>query len=256
MTRQGASNDTVGSVETMFAIVERLQELDGAGVSELASDLGFAKSTVHRHLATLEGMEYVVKKGDVYYVGLRFLDLGEYTRNRKLAYKMAGEKVSELAVETEERAQFIVEEHGKAVFIHRDTGDRAVLTDPGIGKRIPLHATAAGKAILAHLSDDELSRIIERRGLPKVTEYTITDEEALHEELENCRARGYSYNKQENLIGLHAVGVPVKDASGGVLGSLSISGPSHRLKGEWFERELPNLLLGSANELELNINYS
>lgn len=246
----------VKTVQTAFDILEYLKEKDGETLTGLATQFDLAKSTIHRHLSTLEQREYVVKEGDIYYPSLQFLDFGEYTRNRNEAYLMAKAKVQELADETSERAQFIVEEHGHAVYVHRASGDHAVQTDPGIGKRIALHATAAGKAILAQLPTEQVNRIIERRGLPAVTEETVTDQEKLFSELEEIRNRGYSFNNQENVDGLRAVGVPVNDPNDRVIGALSVSGPTHRLTKDLFQEELPTLLLGTANELELNIAYA
>ena len=245
----------VRSADTMFDIVEYIQRTEGVTISEVASDLKYAKSTIHRHLTTLERRGYVVKE-DGYYLSLRFLGLGEQARNRRDAYQLAKEKVEQLADITDERAQFLVEEHGKAVYTHRSHGKHAVRTDPGIGKRIPMHATATGKAIMAAMSPKELSRVIEQMSLEAVTDKTITDLDELHAELERIREQGYAFNREENLAGLHAVGVPVEDPEDGVIGALSVSGPSHRLTGDWFEKELPNLLLGTANELELNIPYT
>ncbi|MEE6209903.1 IclR family transcriptional regulator [Salarchaeum sp. III] len=247
--------DSVGSVETLFDIVEHIHQAGGVTVSGAASELDYAKSTVHRHLATLEQRGYVVSDGG-YYVGLRFLELGEDARNRRRGYQLAKEKVEELAEETDERAQFLVEEHGEAVYIHRALGSRAVRTDPGIGKRIPLHSTASGKAMLAAMPPETVSRIIEQMGVTEVTSETVTDEDELRRELDEIRERGYAFNREENLDGLHAVGVPVRNPDGGVIGGLSVSGPSHRFTGERFEDELPTLLLGTANELELNIAHS
>jgi len=247
--------DLVGSVETVFDIVEYLYQREGATISEVAAELDYAKSTVHRHLTTLAHRGYVVQY-EGYYVGLRFLELGQQARTRRHAYQLARRKVNELAAETDERAQFLVEEHGEAVYVHRAFGDHAVRTDPGIGKRIPLHATASGKAILAAMPSAELSRIIERASFGAITSETITDPNELYEELEDIRERGYAFNREENLDGLHAVGVPITGSDEGVIGGLSVSGPSHRLTGEWFKDELPSLLLGTANELELNITHS
>ncbi|MFC5973559.1 IclR family transcriptional regulator [Halomarina salina] len=253
-TRPGGV-DTVSSAETLFEIVEYISEAEGQTVSEIASNLDYAKSTVHRHLTTLEQCGYVVRDGG-YYVGLRFLELGQQARNRHRAYRLARDKVDELAAETDERAQFIVEEHGEAVYIHRTFGAHAVRTDPGIGKRIPLHATSAGKAILASMTDERRSRIIEQTAFDAITGETITDPEELDEELARITERGYAFNRQENVDGLHAVGVPVTGPDDTIIGALSVSGPSHRLTGDWFENELPALLLGAANELELNIAYA
>jgi len=98
--------------------------------------------------------------------------------------------------------------------------------------------------------------VIERADFEPITEHTITDPGRLLEELETVRERGYSFNRQENLEGLHAVGVAVTGPENGVVRALIVSGPTHRLDGDWLQDELPSLLLGTANELELNIAHS
>lgn len=256
MTSTNAPENSVSTVDTTFDILEILLACNGASLTELARELDLAKSTVHRHLQTLHHRKYVVREDNNYHVSFRFLEFGKHTQNRKKGYHMAKEKVEELAIETDERAQFIIEEHGQAVYVHREMGSHAVQTDPGIGKRIPLYATSAGKAILTHLPDERVEEIFEQNGLLAMTEHTKTDREELFEEFEHIRERGYSVNKQENVEGLHAIGAPVRDGKGDILGALSVSGPTHRMNGEWFKEELPNLLLGTANELELNIAHS
>lgn len=256
MEKQESERGQLKTPKTAFRIIEAIERLDGAGVTELAIDLDLAKSTIHRHLSTLEDIEYLVCEGDTYYVSLKFLQLGEYSRNRKNAYSLARPKLRELAEETGERAQFIVEEHGLAVYVHRKSGPRAVETDSGIGKRVALHATAAGKAILAHMDDERVNTIIKDRGLPALTAYTITERSSLFEELDTVRERGFSVNDQESTDGLRAIGVPVRGSDDDIIGALSVSGPTHRIKGEIYEQTIPRLLLGTANELELNIAYS
>ncbi len=246
---------TVNASRTLLEILEALRDLDGAGVTELATHLDMAKSSVHRHLATLEEMEYVTNDDGTYAIGFKFLRLGEHTRTSHDAYRMAKPTVAQLAEETNERSQFIVEEHGKGVFIHRRTGEYAVRTNTNIGKRIYLHATGAGKAILAHLPPNRIEDVIERIGLPARTDHTITDPDELYDELETIRERGYAFNKEEGMHGLRTVGVPVFDPDGAVFGALSVSGPSYRMRGERFNEEIPNMLLGKANELELKIEF-
>lgn len=247
---------TVQASETTFTILERLKEADGMQLTELADDLDMAKSTVHRYLQTLLGRNYLIKEGDEYHVSLSFLDLGEHARNRKEGYRMAKAKVAELADETQERAQFIVEEHGQAVYVHRKAGSHAVHTDPGIGKRTHLHATSAGKAIMAEWTDERINEYVDEHGLPSLTDNTIIDGEALLDEIDDIRERGYSENHEENIEGLCAVGAAVCNADGEVLGAFSVSGPTNRLTDEWFEQRLPDMLMGFANEIELNLQYS
>lgn len=247
---------TVAAVETTFDVLEALKEEDGMRLTELAEELEMAKSTVHRYLQTLLADRYVVKEGDTYRVSLRFLDLGEHARNRDECYRMAKQKVAELATETDERAQFIVEEHGQAVYVHRKAGNHAVQTDPGIGKRIDLHATSAGKAIISEWSDAKIREFADTWGLPSHTDETITDVDSLLAAAEATRERGYALNRGENIDGLRAIGVAVCGPDGQPIGALSVSGPTNRMKGEWFEQDLPDMLLGFTNEMELNLRYS
>ncbi|WP_323173323.1 IclR family transcriptional regulator [Natrialba sp. PRR66] len=247
---------TVKATGTAFDIIETLAREDGGRVTEIASELGFAKSTVHRHLATLEELEYVVKEDGEYRISFRFLKLGERTRKRTETYQMARDKVDKIADQTDERAQFVIEEHGKAVYVFGATGEHAVHTNSEIGKYRPLQSMAAGKAILAFLPEARVEEIIDRHGLPALTENTITDEDELYAELEEIRKRGYSINNQETIPGLRAIGVPIECPDGGVFGAFSVSGPTHRVRGERLEELIPNILLGTANELELDMKYS
>ncbi|WP_255197799.1 IclR family transcriptional regulator [Halorarius litoreus] len=256
MGSTNASAGTVKSAVTLLTVVEGLRELDGARVTELADHLDIGKSTVHRHLSTLEAHEYVVKEGDEYHLGLRLLGLGEYVRERSPVYAMARPIVDQLAEETEERALFMTEEHGRAIYLYRGVGAHAVRTNSTTGTRRYLHTIAGGKAMLAHLPEERVDAIIDRWGLPAETENTVTDREALAAELERIRERGVAFNREECIQGLQAVAAPVLGPDGSVVGALSVSGPTHRMKGEWLEEEIPDLLLGSANELELNLEYA
>jgi len=254
-TEEEPHQDRVGAAQTVFEIVERVRSEDSPTLSDVAREVPYAKSTVFRHLQTLESLGLVVERSDGYQLGLRFLQLSQRACRSHPGYELAREKVTEIATETGERAQYIVEEHGEAVYLCRAVGARGVRTDPGIGSRIPLHSTAAGKAILAAMTAERAAAILEKQPLAARTDATITDEQYLFETLERGRERGYSLNREENVSGLNAVGVPVV-VGDTVVGALSVSGPSHRLTGDRLTSELPDYLLGAANELELNVEYA
>lgn len=250
------TTETLSTVERAFDIIHTLRDMEGARVTELASEMDMATSTAHKYLATLASENYVVKEGDEYHIGLQFLDLSTYAKNRKDGYRFSTQKVREIAEETGERAQFVVEEGGIGIYVHTEAiGTRAVLINRRTGIQRHLHSTAAGKAILAELPEQRVEDIISEHGLPAETEHTITDHDTLIEELDEIRERGIAYNDEESVEGLRAVGVPVQGPSGVPLGALSVSGPSNRLRGEVFREELPNVMLGYANEVELNIRY-
>lgn len=250
MDRQNAP-ETLATVETTISVLNTLRKLNGGRVTEVASHMNVPKSTVYRHLQTLYHHGYVAREGDEYKLGLLFLDVGEYTRHSVRGYMEAKPIVDRLASETGERCQFVVEQHGRGVYVYVTSphaeSDR---TDLRVGKRMFLHSTASGKSILANLPESQVERIIDRWGLPSQTPHTVTTKDALFETLEQVRERGFAFNRGGNVDGLRAVGVPILDGHEGVVGSLSISGPTYRMQGETFEQDLPNLLLDARETFE------
>jgi len=244
----------VHAVETACRILEALHERDsdGGGVSELAADLGVSKATVHSHLATLQDNEFVVKRGDRYHIGLKFVDFGEHAKGTVDIYDIATSEVDQIAEETGEVAQFMIEEHGRGVYLHKARGDKAIQTASYTGNRKALHCTALGKAILSELPRERVEEIIERYGLPAVTERTITDRDELFEELKRIRKENVAFDNEEVLQGLRCVATPIRHPKGHFQAAISISGPTSRLKGERFREEIPEIVQGAANVIEVN----
>jgi DNA-binding IclR family transcriptional regulator len=238
------------TTETSLAVVEALQKLDGARVTELADYLNTSKSTVHNHLSTLRKNGYVVLEGDEYNLGLQFANLGTYAQNRKSGYDTARELSEAVAESTGLESDFIVEENGRGVYLETEARSADQNLYPHVGDWMYLHSVAAGKAILAEYTDDQVEQIIDRWGLPKQTENTITDASELFAELETVREEGYAFNRGENNEGVRAVGTAVRDGDGTLLGAVSVSGPSYRMSGEWFEQNLPQLLVETVEEYE------
>ena len=253
MAKPTGERKTVNAVRTTFRIIRALQDLDGAGVTELANRVGVSKGTAYNHLATLEEEEYVVKDAeDTYHAGLRFLDIAHHVKNRFPISELVEKEVDQLAAKSGEMALFTVEEHGQGVCLHVAYGEGAVQTPLYVGHRGDLHNTAVGKAILAYKPPEEVEEIVERRGLPEVTENTITRKEWLLEELEEIRKRGIAFNREETIHGLVGVGAPIKSQDGTVAGALSIIGPTSRMNGDRLEQELPDMITRSVNIIEIN----
>ena len=245
----------VKTTTTSFKIIETLHELGGAGVTEIANRLDISKSSVYKHLKTLEEERYVIKgDNDMYYTGLRLLSLGVGARRRRKIYETAKPEIQRLAEESGEMANLLVEEQGRGIFLYRADSSRAVNLDTHAGREVYLHTTAMGKAILAGFSDERVSDIIERHGLPQKTEYTITEEADLLDELESIREQGWAYDREERLKGLCCVAAPITDPDGTALGAISVSGPRSRLKRDNLGK-LPQLILDVQNVIELNVAY-
>lgn len=254
--RRDEEGSGVKAVDTALDVVNVLHEKEAVTIESIANEIGVGSSTVHRHLVTLHDRGYIDVEDGKYRLSRRFLTHAGAVRKTLPAYELIEQKVQQISEETEERAQFVVEEHGERVYVFTRAGANAVRTDAKIGKRGPLHVSAAGKAILASLPVDRLDELASEDNLEPNTENSIADRETLESELGEIRERGYAFNDEESTEGLRAVGVPIRRADGRVLGAMSITGPAHRLKGEYFRDELPTLLLGTANEIELTLKYS
>ena len=255
MTVPTSVDRPVETVERAIALLEYLKVNGPTGIGELAAEFDCAKSTVHRHLRTLEANSLLVREDDEYRLGTRLLDYGIGARNRYPLFREARPKVDELAEETEEKIWCTVEEHGRSIHIYGARGKRSVRTYARVGYQNYLHQHAAGKAILAHMPGDRVAEIVAGYGLPARTEHTITDPDDLWDELETIRDRGYAFNIEESVEGLHAIGAPITDENDIAIGAISISGPANRLQGTRLREELPSLLLGTVNEIVINLAH-
>jgi len=254
MTRE--AKHPVATTKKTIRVLEALKEHDGARVTELAEALETSKSTVHNHLSTLREEGFVVREDGEYHVGLRFLDFGGYARNRLDLYRVAEPEIKRLAEQTGEMASLLTEQHGQGVYLLRSKGSQAVALDTYAGYRCPLHVTALGKAILAHLPDGRVAEIVDEHGLEAWTPETVTDREELFDRLETVRDRGFALDDEEHMTGLRCVGVPITTTDGSVVGAVSVSAPTSRMRGDRFTDEVPDLVRSAANVIELNLNHS
>jgi len=246
----------VTTVDRTLQIVETIQELDGAGVSEIAEEVDVGKSAVHNHLNTLANREYVVKEGEQYHIGLAFLGLGAYARQRNEIYEVARSEVDTLADETGELVNLLVEKNGRGIYLYQARGDDAVELDTYEGKRVRLHCTGLGKAVLGFRPRDQVESILDEHGMPAETEHTITDRDTFFAELEQVRDQGYAIDEEERLTGLRCVAAPITDDDDRSIAAISVSCPVHRVDDDRFYDDLQQAVLGAANVVELEHNYS
>ncbi|ELZ30553.1 ArcR family transcription regulator [Halosimplex carlsbadense 2-9-1] len=255
----GGSPRTLSTVSTAMEAVKAIEATDGTGVTELADRLDISKSSAHAYLATLEQSGFLVNRDGRYELSLMFFVLGEYARNRSLLDEMIIRKLDELAAETAHYTHLVTEENGRGINLYKGKGEAAVGDDYQRAKRQQrdyLHITASGKAILAFLPQHRVEAIVDRHGLPRRTANTITDREELFDHLATVRERGYAVNDEEEIEGLRAVGAPIRDRDGDVLGSISISGPTSLVDGDTFYEALPERVMETANIIEVNRNMS
>lgn len=243
-----SENRPVKTTFTSLAILEVLQELNGATVSELMEHTELGRSTVYNHLQTLSDSEYVVKEGAEYHVGMKLFHLGEYTRGRKDEYAFARDAVQDLAEETGMEAGLNIEEHGE-IFTLFDKIGNSTVSGFDVGSQFHMHCTAAGKAILAELPEKRRDEIIDTHRLPARTESTITDQDELLEELTEIREQGYAVNREENVVGYQSIATVITYPDGRIFGGLAVGGPSYILS-DGIDQSMYDALFETANRIE------
>ncbi|GAB7119071.1 IclR family transcriptional regulator [Natrinema sp. JCM 9743] len=237
------------TTDTSLAVIETIRELDGATPAALAASLDLSESAVYKHLFTLTKHGYVVSSGDEYQLGARFYHLGMYVRNRSKVYELAGQYVIELADRSNEESDFGIEENGRIVTLFDSVGSSANPSSR-LNNYEYMHTTAIGKSILARLPASRIDRIVDRWGLPQITEQSITSRGELDDELARVRERGYAVNDQESIHGKRVAGSLAEDPSGTVIGGFTVSGPAYRIEDTDLHQEFPDILHRVVPEFE------
>lgn len=247
---------TINALKNGDDIIEILLEKKGATVAEVSAEMNLARSTVYDYLCTLQELRYVVKNDDATYrPSTKFLNVGEMVRSQMELSNVVTPELDDLADVTGEHASLMIEEHGRGVLLTTVRGDKAVDVDTHNGMQVDIHTAAPGKAILAYLPESRVLEIIDEHGLDQHTDNTITDRDELFAELEDIRERKVAFDREERIVGMRSVAVPILDRDDAVQGSISVYGPTNRFSEERYTEEIPQLLLRSANVIEINLNY-
>ncbi|HEY64398.1 MAG TPA: IclR family transcriptional regulator [Caldilineae bacterium] len=194
-------------------------------LGEISDKLGMPKGTVHNLLSTLLARGFIEKTDDGRYaLGTAIIPLTQAVRINVELRDRAAPLLRELANTCRESVYLTVLDGDYGLYIYAIESPRRLLARTAVGERVALHCTSVGKAILSKLPIEEVEGIIQRVGLPRFTEATITDPDTLYKELEETRARGYAIDRGEHEKGLYCVGAPILRHDGRVIGACSVSG--------------------------------
>lgn len=239
------------TTQASLEILRLILEHDGLTIAELDTMVDSSKSSICSHLNTLLETRYVVKNDDTYHVSFRVALLGERARRRYPDEDAVEQVVDRLARATGLEANFTIFEHGRLLMCYGSSGGEESDT-AGIRYRSEyhLHNTAAGKAILAELETDEVRSILDYWGMPRESEDTITDRDRLFEALAEVSEREYALVDEEFAPGLVAIGAPVHDREGDIVGGLSVGGPKYQVDSTRLADEYADELLAAVETLE------
>ena len=241
---------SVQSVDRALDLLEALAAADGeVAITALAGRTGLHVSTAHRLLATLLRRGYVRQNPDTsrYLAGAKLATLAE-GRSRYGEMRLRARPILRALTEaTRETANLVVLDDTQAVYIETVPSPQVVRLFTSVGTRVPLHATGAGKALLAALPAPRRDTLLDRLELRGYTARTLVDRPALRRALDEVRERGYSIDDEEFDDGVRCVAIAVGPV-GAPVAALSISAPSNRLSRQRCA-EIAPLLRRAAAEL-------
>jgi IclR family transcriptional regulator, KDG regulon repressor len=229
---------------------------EGLGVTEIANQMDINKSSVYRILTTMSHYGYIEQDAESgrYRLGYTFLDIGSKLLDSLDIRTEAKPYLLELGKFTDEVIHLVVYDQGEVVYIEKFEGTETLRMHSKVGKRAPMHCTGVGKAILAYLPSAITEDILNRKGLPVHTQYTITDREKFLSELEAVKQRGYALDLQENEVGITCIAVPIFDHAGNAVAALSVSAPTIRMTDERIE-ELKQHVLKTGSNISYRLGY-
>ncbi len=203
-------------------------------VGEITRLTGLNQSTVSRLLATLAKKKCVEHVGPAgkYCLGVKFYQWGSVLRQKTNLADLARPVMERLRDVCGEEVSLYALSEGNRICLEAVKSRHGLARVTAVGKILPLHCGAAGKVLLAYLSNKERKKILHGKSLAKLTSITITDPILLEADLERIRRDGYAVSIGEREEGAYSVVAPVVGGKGEIVASLSISGPIFRLPEE------------------------
>ncbi len=221
---------------TILEAIGRANAPHGLTLTELSQRLGIHRTTLLRFLTTLRARGYLERDSDTerYRLGAQVLALASMWL-ADLDIRPIARPILQRACDAGgELVHLTVLEGHEVVTVDRIEGRHPLSLQTGIGNRRPAYRSASGKAILAHLPEADVDRVL-AAGMDAVTAGTITTREAMSCDLEGVRTRGYAIDQEENFTGICCVAAPVHDYTGMPIASISIATPTQRAGAERME---------------------
>lgn len=216
--------------------------------AEIRERTGLPPTTTNRLLRLLFERGVISQDNGGYKLSLRFVGWAQVAKAGSDLVTASTPILSELRDNSGESTGLSMLDNDCRYVLNNCSSRKSIVFHSEIGQILPLHAGAGGRVILAFGDAD-----VREQTLTKLASGTITSRTKLSNELKAIRKRGWAYAQSEREEGLNSVGAPVFDA-GGLIGSMTIGGPSFRM-GEERSEELGPMVLAAARELSLSIGY-
>ena len=245
------------AVERALGMLEAVaHEPDGLSNAEISRKLKIPKSSASYILRTLEKQGYVNRdsQSGKYRVGLKILSLSRGALSGIDVREVALPIMRHLVEKTSLTCHLAILDGPEAVYIEKVEPPGFIRMDTWVGRRMRVHATSVGKALVAHIAQGRLEKILAEAGMEKRTPKTITTVPKFLKELEKVRTQGYAVDDEENNLDARCVGAPVFNQHGGIEASLGLSGTIHQVNAQTMPRIL-EALKDAARHLSMQLGY-
>lgn len=238
-SRTGARAGSVQSVERAFDLMEAIADAGGEiSMSDLATASHLPLPTIHRLLRTLVGLGYARQlPSRQYALGPRLIRLGEQAG--KQLGTVATPELRRLVGELGESANLAMLDGDGAVYVAQSPSPHSMRMFTEVGRRVTLHDTGVGKALLATMDDEQVRRLVGSDRLPQRTPKSHATVADLLDDLARIREQGYAIDDEEQELGVRCYAVSVPDVPVPV--AVSVSGPLARVDLRFGLRAVPRL---------------
>lgn len=200
-------------------------------MAEIAETTALAPSTVHRLLSTLESTRFLSVDSDTgrWWIGVAGFEVGNaFVRARDYVVQLRPLMV-QLSERMGETVNLAILSERAALFVAQVESTQLMRMVAPLGSRVPLHASGAGKALMAGLPVEERLRLLSALQYSPLTTHTLLSPDQLAQAIERVIESGCAYDCEEQVMGMHCVASPVFNEYGHPLATISVSGPRERL---------------------------
>lgn len=224
----------VQSVARALEILELFQKSRTLGISDIAEAMELSKSTIYGLVNTLVTFGYLEQESETkkYRLGMKLFELGTTVEQRMDLRREARPFCEDIAKRYGQTVHLATHWEGEVVYIDKFDQPDFLISYSQVGKRAPMSCTGVGKALLAYLPLSYLEQYVFSKPLPQKTSHSLSTKEALLENLEEVRRRGYAVDDEEIELGLRCVAAPIFNHQGQPVAAVSLSGMVNKMTPE------------------------
>ncbi|BEV17305.1 helix-turn-helix domain-containing protein [Herbaspirillum sp. DW155] len=220
-------------------------------IAQISQKTGIPRAAVRRCLHTLKQLGYADSDVNNFSLRPKILTLGySYLSSTPLTVS-AQPYLNNISRTLGESCSLAVLDDNEVLYVARSATSRVMSVALNTGSRLPAYCTSLGRAMLAHLPDDQLKAYFEKVKLRALTDKTVVSQRRLRDILAGVREQGYAVIDEELEVGLRSIAVPVRGASGNVLAALNVGAQAARVSLAQMEEEILPVLLRGAQELSV-----